>query len=337
MGDKVNWDLVNKLFEDPETTNLIFKPFGLPEIVSPNRSMMLTEDVDIQPAWTDIPDKIAISTAVTGGMYSNIGNPNHPMTQEQIYNSAREACLAGAPIVHIHVRGEEGYSHYYEDRYRSMLGDLKKEFPNVFFDTCLVVGDPTIYQNMLKFVDDGFCEATPVNCNALLYGDTLFCKPPHMIIKKAHDLQEHNCKPLLAIYTDGDVENANRFLIKSGVLKKPYVWAIVPGVPGCIPMNNVRSMVDGLRNTVDNIKDIDEDSIIMVCCGGRASSYVATLAIMMGLNIRIGMEDTPWKWPHKEDFITNNAEEFLRYKQLAHILGREVMSADEYRKLLGLK
>lgn len=337
MANKINWDLVNKYYDDPNVANLIWSPYGLPEIISPSRSMFLTEDVDIQPAWTGIPDKIAISTAITGGMYSNLGNPNHPMTEDEVYKSAREACLAGAPIVHIHVRDENGYSTYLEDQYRRVLGALKKEFPKVFFDTCLVVGDNKVYDDMLKFVDDGFCEATPVNCNALLYGDTMFCKPPHMMIKKAYDLQEHNCKPLLAIYTDGDVENANRYLIKSGLLKKPYVWAIVPGVPGCIPMNNVRSMIDGLRNTYENIMDVDEDSVVMVCCAGRASSYVATLAIMMGLNIRIGMEDTPWLWPHKNDYIKSNAEEFKRFKTLAELLGREVMSADEYRKLIGLK
>ena len=165
----------------------------------------------------------------------------------------------------------------------------------------------------------------------------MFCKPPHMMIKKAADLQEHNCKPLIAVYTDGDVENAHRFLIRSGVLKKPYVWCIVPGVPGCIPMNNVRSMIDGLRATVANIRDIDEDSVITVCCGGRASSYIATLAILMGLNIRVGMEDTPWKWPHKNDMITSNAEEFLRFKTLAQMLGRELMTADEYRKQIGIE
>ncbi len=336
MADRVNWEQVERLWNDSSVHNMIWSPYGLPSIVHGSRSMFSLEDVDIQPAW-NVPKKIAISSAITGGMYDNLSNPNHPMTLDQIYTSARECCLAGAPIVHVHVRNDEGYSVFNAEQYRSVLGRLKAEFPDVFFDTCLVAGEPTVYQEMIDFLDEGLIEATPVNCNALLYGDTMFCKPPHMIIKKADDLQKAGCKPLLAVYTDGDVENANRFLIKNGLLEKPYCWVIVPGVPGCIPMNDPGSMIRGLMNTYSNIMAIDDTANVMVCAGGRASSYVATLSILLGLNIRVGMEDTPWKWPHRNEYIQNNAEEFKRYKLLAELLGRELMTADEYRAVMGIR
>lgn len=335
MTDRVNWEKVNSMWEDDSVKNLIWRPYSA-SIVHGSRSEFSLEDVNIQPAW-DIPKKVAVSTAVTGGMYDDRTNPNHPMTLDEIYDSARECCLAGAPIVHVHVRNEAGYSVYSREGYRSVIGRLKEEFPGTFFDTCLVAGETDVYADMIDFLKEGLVEATPVNCNALLYGDTMFCKPPHMMIKKADDLQKAGCKPLLAIYTDGDVENANRFLIKNGLLEKPYCWAIVPGVPGCTPMNDPRSMIRGLMNTYENIMSIDDSSVVMVCSGGRASSYVATLALMLGLNIRIGMEDTPWKWPHREDFITSNAEEFKRFRLLAELLGRELMTADEYRAALGIK
>jgi len=336
MSNKVNWDLVNQMFDDDTQENLIWHPYGLPEIISPNRSMFSLPDVDIQPAW-DIPKKIAISTAITGGMYSNRGNPNHPMTSEEIYESARKACLAGAPIVHVHVRNDEGYSTFDAERYRQVLKPLKEEFPDVFFDTCLVAGNKQEHAAVMELLREGLIESTPVNTNALLYGDTMFCKPPYAMIKKTDDLQKAGIKPLIAIYTDGDVENANRFLIKNGLLEKPYCWAIVAGVPGCTPMNNPRAMIDGLKAIYQNIMEIDDTSVVMVCSGGRASSYVATLAMLMGMHIRVGMEDTPWLWPHRNDMIQENADEFKRFKLMAELLGREVMTGAEYRAMLGLR
>ncbi|MPM22710.1 hypothetical protein SDC9_69168 [bioreactor metagenome] len=57
---------------------------------------------------------------------------------------------------------------------------------------------------------------------------------------------------------------------------------------------------------------------------------------MMGCAIRVGMEDTVWKWPHKDEKITNNADHFKMMKQLVTLLGREVATSNEYRRSIGL-
>jgi 3-keto-5-aminohexanoate cleavage enzyme len=335
MSNKINWELVNALSADEKEEKLFWKPYGLPEIISPSESKF-SLGVDIQPPWK-IPEKIAISTAVTGGMYSSIGNPNHPMTQDEIYQAARGVCLAGAPIVHLHVRNDEGYSVFMGDRFRELLLPLIEEFPNIFFDGCMVAGDAKEMKEICELLKEGTMESTPINVNALIYGDTVFVKPPHVFIEKTRMCQELGVKPQIAVYTDGDVENANRFLIKPGLLEKPYSWALVFGVPGCTPMNNPRAMIDGLMATYQNIMEIDDTSVVMVCAGGRASSYLAALAMMLGIHVRIGMEDTAWKWPHKNAMIENNAADFIRFKAIAEALGREVMTPNEYRKLIGVK
>jgi len=49
------------------------------------------------------------------------------------------------------------------------------------------------------------------------------------------------------------------------------------------------------------------------------------------------MEDTVWRWPHKDDKIVSNGDCFRQYKELYALLGREVMTSAEYRKFLGLR
>ena len=101
-------------------------------------------------------------------------------------------------------------------------------------------------------------------------------------------------------------------------------------------MHNPTQMVDGLMRMVRTIRDIDPNCFILVCAAGRASTYLATFAMLMGLHIRVGMEDTLWPYPHKDDIIKRNVDHFLQLKQIANLLGREVMSPAEYRQALGM-
>ena len=87
---------------------------------------------------------------------------------------------------------------------------------------------------------------------------------------------------------------------------------------------------------VHRIREIS-DQRIMICSGGRGSSYMVTLALILGLDIRVGMEDTIWKWPHKDDLIEANVECFESFRTIAHLLGREVYTPLELREALGIK
>jgi uncharacterized protein (DUF849 family) len=88
---------------------------------------------------------------------------------------------------------------------------------------------------------------------------------------------------------------------------------------------------------VDQIRDIDPASQITVCAAGRASLYMTTLATMMGLHIRVGVEDTPWKHPNSDQTLTGNLEMFTMAKQIAELHGRRPATADEYRAAIGLE
>ena len=70
------------------------------------------------------------------------------MTPEEIYNSAREACLAGAPSIHLHVRDEQGYSVLDPDLFHQVIDPLKEEFPEVVIDGCMVCENPREWETM---------------------------------------------------------------------------------------------------------------------------------------------------------------------------------------------
>jgi 3-keto-5-aminohexanoate cleavage enzyme len=330
--DKVNWDQVNK-WVGREGLVTKWKAYGMPEAMDPFTSRFV--NVAPMPRW-EVPAKIMISTAITGAFFSKRTNPHQPITPTEIRESAENCILAGAPNIHIHVRDHNGFNVLDLERFREVIAPLKAKYPDVTFDGCLVAVNPEESAAMAPAIASGLFDALPVNTTAICCGDSMFFKAPHVVIEKTRLIEAAGLKPLIAVYDDGDIDNARRFLVESGVARAPYSWLILPALPGCSPMHSPSQMVDGLMRMVRSIRDIDASSFIMVCAAGRASTYLATLAILLGLHVRVGMEDTVWKWPHREDLLTSNVDHFNMVRALATSLGRELMTPAEYRISQGM-
>ncbi len=330
--NKVNWKYIEEL-KKTEDFKTHWIPYGLPEIVDPFTSKY--GDIEVYPKWR-VPEKIVISQTINGAFWSKKSNPNIPIAPEDIIKSARECAELGPSTVHVHVRDEDGYNVLDPELFHRCIDPIREEFPMPVFDGCMVPFMDGEWDNMVSVLSDRLLEVTPVNSTACYAGDTLFAKPPHVLIEKTRLCQELGVKPQVAVYSDGDVDNADRYLIKTGLLEKPYFWIILAALPGGSPMHNPRQMVHSLMHLCELIYDIDKDSIIVVCAAGRASSYLEVMAMLLGLHVRVGMEDTIWEYPHKDELITSNAANFLRYKTIAELLGREVADGNEYRELIGL-
>ena len=327
----IDWDRIQDGVQR-ERERMIWRPYGAPQILSLESSAL--HDAPISVPW-QIPAKLAVSVAITGAFFRHKQNPNQPLSPQAIRDAAREVLRAGASTVHIHVRDDQGFNVLSFERFKEVIEPLKREYPSLAVDGCLVPALDGEWEIMKRVLDSKLLDAAPVNATATYVGDSLFAKPAPILMEKTRLIVESGAVPEIAVYTDGDVSNADRFLIKSGLIKTPAVWLILPALPGCSPMENPRQMIDGLTRSAAAIRDIDPDGVIMVCAAGRASMYVATLAAVMGLHIRIGMEDTYWLWPHRDDRISSNLQIFELASQLAAVVGRPVATPEEYRQLIG--
>lgn len=327
---KIDWERVQKGVAR-EKERMIWKPYGLPTVLDLEHSAF--HDQPISVPW-DIPETMAVSVAITGAFFKKDMNPNQPITPTEIRDSARQCLEAGSSTVHIHVRDDEGYNVLSLERFAEVIEPLKKDYPDLSVDGCLVPALEGEWAEMKRVMATGLLDGAPINTTTTYIGDSLFSKPAPIMIEKTRLIVESGATPEIAVYTDADVSNANRFLIKSGLIQGPAFWLILPALPGCSPMENPRQMIEGLTRTVTTIRDIDPDGPIMVCAAGRASMYVATLAAAMGLHIRVGMEDTYWLWPHRDDRIQSNLQTFELGSKLADVLGRRVATRQEYTDML---
>lgn len=331
-GNTVNWDRVNKWVErDGVKTH--WRVFGAPSIMSVDRTAF--SEAEPMPRWAT-PQKLILSTAINGAFFTKNENPNQAISSEEIIRSAEECIAAGAQIIHVHARDERGYNVLDTGLFRETLTHLRKNHQNIALDACLVAVNEEEERQMDEMMKAGLMEGVPVNTTAIILGDNHFVKSPAAMIEKTRRALDAGLRPQLAVYTDADVDNARRYLIDSGLVKAPFTWLVLPGLPGCSPMYSPEMMVDGFMRMVRLIRHIDADSTIIACTGGRTSSYLATLAIMLGVHVRVGMEDTVWKWPHRDDLIQSNVEVFRQISGIAESLGRELMSGDEYRQLMAL-
>jgi 3-keto-5-aminohexanoate cleavage enzyme len=312
---------------------MIWRPYGLPEITDPEHSVF--HEGEIQPSW-DVPQKIVVQSAITGAFFTRQANPNQPQTPAEILDAARQCVHAGASAIHIHVRDDRGYNTLSVERFEEVVLPLREEFPDLSIDGCYVCALAGEWEQMKIALDRKILDAVPINTAAVYNGDALFAKPAPMILEKTRLVLEAGARPIVAVYADADVDNAWRYLFASGLLEPGQIWCILPALPGCSPMNNPQQMIDGLQRITRLIRNVDPDAKLLVCSAGRASSYLVTLAALAGLHIRVGMEDTVWRWPHRQEKLESNLQAFKAARDIVTLLGREVATPAEYREIMGL-
>ncbi|HSW38820.1 MAG TPA: 3-keto-5-aminohexanoate cleavage protein, partial [Acidobacteriota bacterium] len=78
-----------------------------------------------------LSDKLIINAAITGMLPSKKYNPHVPITLAEISDDARRCVDAGASIVHLHARDEQGRATWRTDIYREILQSVRHACPDL--------------------------------------------------------------------------------------------------------------------------------------------------------------------------------------------------------------
>ena len=293
---------------------------------------------EVQPKWK-IPAKVAIQATNSGGGcgFTKKQNPNHPTDLDEIRASAEGCIQAGASVVHFdhdasawHTK--DGKQMTVDESYFYVVKPLLEKYGREKLLPHLNGLRGPIHQELRPMIT-GLAELSYIPLHM----------SPTWIRETAVLYKEFGVRGELIINSTASVALADRLVIKNGLWPNPNLWIILAGA--CNQTHrmkhdeywNEREMCNGLIYLVNRIRESDPEGFITVCCAGRASRYLVTLSLMLGLNVRMGMEDTVYKYPHKDDLITNNGEEVRWAIDMARMLGREVMTPNEFRKAVGLK
>jgi uncharacterized protein (DUF849 family) len=293
-------------------------------------------DFAAHPPWK-IPPKVAVIAAPTGATFTKEQNPHQPYDVEEIIRESIGCVEAGACSVHVHVRDSDGIPTGDRKLTKRVVTALRERFGGrVHIDGEALFGNT--FEEMMEPIKENLYESSAVNCLAAFMGDTIAYLPPQTCKMTARVLQHYGKGVVLAVYNPGDIDNTYRWLIQPGIVRPPFLWGVCPGMPGGSPMWNPLSMVETLVHMLRRIRDVDPSPYpnFVVTASGRASSHLTTLAMLLGGHVRVGMEDTVFQVPHRDDVITSNREVVEQTIAIARSLGREPMTAVEYREMGGI-
>ncbi|HPW06924.1 MAG TPA: 3-keto-5-aminohexanoate cleavage protein [Burkholderiaceae bacterium] len=288
---------------------------------------------------------VIITCAVTGAGDTVDKHPAIPVTPAQIAAAAVEAAQAGATVVHCHVRdpktgkGSRDPALYREvmERIRDsgvdvivnltagMGGDLEiggGEAPMRFGPGTDLVGPLA----RLVHVEELMPDICTLDCGTLNFGDgdTIYVSTPAALRAGARRITELGVKAELEIFDTGHLWFANQ-MIREGLLKDP-IFQLCLGIPWGAPADTTT-----MKAMVDNLPP----GVTWAGFGiGRMQMPMAAQAVLLGGNVRVGLEDNLWL---DKGVPASNGSLVERVIELLHCLGAKPMTPTEGRVKMGLK
>ncbi|MFJ8026787.1 3-keto-5-aminohexanoate cleavage protein [Streptomyces sp. NPDC096311] len=293
---------------------------------------------DVQPRW-DIPDVVVVTAAVSGRVTreATTGTPrSFPLDFDSFVQTSVDVIEAGAAGVHIDFGGiaaiqESGLS--VPDCYDKVIGGIHEKTSHDWIADCNVLRGENLYENVYP-ITSGLAETVPIAPNF----------PVDWMETVAILVGQFNRRLFFSIHSAAEVDLANRYIYSRGLAGTPACWLILIGYQYddatdrlATYLAHPRAMLDELTLIVDRIREIDPHGFIQVCAAGRAGHYLATAAMLLGLHVRVGTEDTVWRYPHRDELVENNVEMVHRVRATAESLGRRLATPAEFRELIGLE
>lgn len=273
-------------------------------------------------------DKLIITAAICGAEVTKEQNPAVPYTVEEIVREAKSAVDAGAAIVHLHVRHDDGTPTQSHERFQECEEAIYKACPNVILipSTGGAVG-MTPEERLDSTNTTPIPEMATLDCGTCNFGDEIFDNTMPTMRAFGKRMMEKGIKPEYECFEMGHLDTILTMARKGEVPGAPMQFNFVLGVPGCTPA------------TVDNlcwlVNKIPAGSTWTATGIGRYAFQLAAPAIVMGGNVRVGFEDN--LYIERGVLAKSNGELVDKVVRMAKELGRGIATSDEAREILNLK
>ena len=294
--------------------------------------------------------KVIITAAITGGIHGKWANPSLPVTAEEQAQDAFECYEAGASIVHIHVRGDDGQNtpdlKYYNKTIK-LIGEkcpIIRQIGNGIgarvetTHTITKTGrkqvhseivQPTLEERLNLLNINPPPEMHTINAGTFEfrtpYGGAVFSNPMDFNKKYIKRCKRKGFGLEIEVYDSSHIANILE-LVDQDILEPPLHFSIVLGIKGGAPAT--------VENLVHMVDQIPKGSTWQVVTVGKYNLRTTLIAMCMGANVRTGLEDTIYY--KKGELVKNNAQLVTRMAQLAKEIGREPATVDETKKILNL-
>jgi len=281
-----------------------------------------------------VDDKVIITCALTGVLANRDQCPGIPYTPVEIAEDAKRAYDAGATVVHIHGRTDDGAPTWDLDTFRRIKDEVRKRCPIVInFSTGTLDDDTSMQEAIIREVRPDYAALNMGTMNYAKYSekrkafvfDMIFPNTFGKIARMLSAMNDAGVRPELECFDAGHTNSIGP-LYDMGILKKPTQFSFIMGVLGGIPPS-----VEALQLQKGQIPSDATWEVIGI---GRVQWRMIASALVLGGNIRVGLEDN-FYLPNG-DMAKNNGQLVEKAAQLVRDTGREVAGIEETRRRLAL-
>ena len=274
--------------------------------------------------------KVIITAALTGAFHSKEANPNLPEQPDEIIAQALECREAGAAIVHVHARDQQGKGTMDLDIFRKLQDGIRKS-------SDLIVQLSTgggITLTMEERIAPLSLKPEMASLNTFLVvfgtdGEELPAIYTRSEIEQtARRAQEMGVKPELAVLNFTCLEEIEN-LIAKGLVDKPYYLDIGLNAPA---QGTLRGTPQNLMALVDRLP---AGAIFTASAHGEGQLPLTTMGMLLGGHVRVGFEDNIYYTPGR--LAKSNAELVARTVRIVRELNLEVATPDEAREILQIR
>jgi uncharacterized protein (DUF849 family) len=273
--------------------------------------------------------KLIVCVALTGVGTTKEATPHVPITPEEIAADAIECAKAGAAIVHLHARDENGKNTMETEKFAEIVGLIRTKLKEENLDLLINIttsgssfSDEMRMAHLAELQPD-MCSFDPGTMNwANKY---IFENKPAFLEKLGEECIKTGVKPEIEIFDAGMVGNTHYYL-KNGYLQEPVHCQFVLGVPGGMPAD-----IESLAYLLPKIPKSSTWSVTGI---GRFARSMMLAGLAAGCDaVRVGLEDNVFL---EKGVLATNREMVEDAVQLALAAKREIATAADARQILSI-
>ena len=271
-------------------------------------------------------DPVVIQCAVTGSQTPDPeARSNLPLTPREIIDEAVAAWRAGAAVLHLHAREEDGTPTQDVDAFRVLVDGIRETGCDAIINlsTGSAGGRSERDDRLQPLQLDP--EMASFDCGTINFGDRIFEGDLPFLRRMGEAFRERRTRPELECFDTGYVGLALQ-LREEGLLEDPLIVQFVLGVPG-----------SGVPATVAQVEHmrrmLPADARWSVCAIGPAQLPLNTYCTLAGGHVRTGLEDNLY---YRRAERATNAQLVERNVRLAAELERPVATPDQAREILAI-
>jgi 3-keto-5-aminohexanoate cleavage enzyme len=266
---------------------------------------------------------LMITAAICGAEVTREQTPHVPYTPQELAEEAVRCYEAGATMVHLHVRLDDGTPSQSAALFADTAARIRAKCPILIqFSTGGAVGMGVDERAEAIALRPDMATLTTGSVN---FGDDIFANAVPMIRQIAQRLRQFGVRPEIECFDSGMVDTALR-LAREGLIDLPAHFNFVLGMPG--GMGGTERHLDFVRSW------LPQGCTWSVAGIGRFEMPLAAHAIAHGGHVRVGLEDNIFL--RKGVLAAGSYELVAAVAALAREAGRPLATVEQARELLRL-